>query len=76
MELESLRARLRLAEGQRDALSLALRSCVSRMESESAWLDKADYPARFMVERHDLVLMPARAALSLVAPWCGKGTPS
>lgn len=47
-----------------DDLLAALRALLARMEGESEWLDKAGYPAAWMVERHDNILTPARAAIA------------
>ena len=44
-------------------LAEAVGKMLVRMKGESEWLDKADYPAAFMVERHDSILSPAWAAL-------------
>ena len=45
-------------------LLAACKAMLGRMEAESEWLDAAGYSAAWMVERHDSVLTPARAAIA------------
>jgi len=73
MEREALRARLRLAEGQRDALRIALSDLAADAHaieaSHHAGLKGADDTWSALYQS----INTAREALAQVAPWCGKG---
>lgn len=51
------------AANNHEALTEALDWALSRMNTEAEWIDKAGYPARFMVDRAERILK-ARAVLA------------
>ena len=64
LELESLRARLRLAEGQRDTLASAVR--ILRADISCAMSESSEDMVR---RRLDMGLVTARQALASVKDW-------